>query len=295
MSSREETSPAAVLAVIVLYKRTPETSETFISLRDILQRRLDLASAMSLLVYDNSPVAQDVPSLPIATRYISNTENGGLAPAYNAGLQLANEDGAGWLLLLDQDTVLTEAYLSELISTLPGVEPVVSAVLPKLVQSGKGNKVISPHFMPRLTHRGIDAAFTGKATEELSAFNSAAALRVSAVGAIGGFPTEYPIEFLDHTVFHLLQRSGGKIWVIASSLSHKLSETDLEKELSLDRYKNVLYAERGFYMRWGSGRDRIWYRLRRLKQSVGHSLKVKNKQFAIWDFRAAVGALGEHS
>jgi GT2 family glycosyltransferase len=292
---RNMTQSKRILAVLVLYKRNPEESETFTSLRSILERRPDLAAAMSLLVYDNSPCAQEVPALPIATRYISNSENGGLVAAYNAGLQLADKDGSGWLLLLDHDTVLTEAYLAELISTLRDVEAAVSAVLPKLIHSDRKDRVISPHFIPRLNHRGVDAAFSGAAAEELSAFNSAAALRVSAVKAIGGFPNKHSIEFLDHTVFRLLQMSGGRIWVMGSTLSHKLSVTALGRELSLDRYKNILYAERDFYMRWGSGLDCVWYRLRRLKQCIGHLLSIKNKQFAMWDLRAAIGALGKHS
>jgi GT2 family glycosyltransferase len=287
--------PPLIHAVMVLYKRAPEESETFTSLQAILQKRSDLAAAMSLLVYDNSPVAQEMPALPVPTRYMSDTANGGLVPAYNAGLQQANEEGAVWLLLLDQDTSLTEDYLAELIATLPKVETVVSAVLPKLVHSGEKDKVVSPHFIPRLTHRGVDAGFMGTVTEELSAFNSAAALRVSAVETIGGFPAGHSIEFLDHTVFHLLHLSGGKIWVMDSALSHKLSTTALGSDLSLDRYKNVLYAERDFYMSWGSGADRLWYRLRRLKHSAQNLLKVKNKQFAMWDLRAAVGALGRRS
>jgi hypothetical protein len=168
--------------------------------------------------------------------------------------------------------------------------------VPKLVREGQEDRVISPQFIPRLTHLGVDTTFRGAAMEELSAFNSAAALRVSAVKAIGGFPTKHSIEFLDHTVFRRLQMSGGKIWVMGSSLPHQHSATELDGgECSLERYKNILYAERDFYKNLGNGPDRIWYHLRRLKQSVGHLLKTKNKQFAMWDLRAAIGALGKRT
>jgi hypothetical protein len=56
--------PPLIHAVMVLYKRAPEESETFTSLQVILQKRSDLAAAMSLLVYDNSPAAQEMPALP---------------------------------------------------------------------------------------------------------------------------------------------------------------------------------------------------------------------------------------
>src|SRR5690348_9121967 len=99
---------ARIFAVMVLYKHTPEESETFSTLRTLLERRPDLAGAMQLLVYDNSPIAQEIPALPIPTQYISNPKNPGLAAAYSVGLHLAGEQVADWLLLLDQDTLLTE-------------------------------------------------------------------------------------------------------------------------------------------------------------------------------------------
>lgn len=289
-------SKPLILAVLVLYKRAPEESESFVSLRDILQQRPDLAVMMSLLVYDNSPEIHTPPAIPLWIRYISNPANPGLAAAYNAGLQLANEVSTKWLLLLDHDTLLTETYveqLTDLTTKLTEMESAVCAIVPKLTHKYGGHqRVHSPHFMPRLAHHGVDPCFSGMATEELSAYNSAATLRVRDIEALGGFPIRYPMEFLDHAVFHALQKAGGKIWVMDSQLQHDLSTTDLEKNVSLARYKNILHAERNFHMDTAV-KDRIWYRIRRLKQSAGHMLKLKDKRFALWDLRAALGALGK--
>lgn len=277
-----------LVAVLVLYRRAPAASESLTTLAEALAAEEALGDGMRLLMHDNSPVAQEAPELPIETRYNSDPSNPGLAAAYNSGLAWAREVGAEWLLLLDQDTVLTREYLEELREVLPEMPAEVWAVVPKLVYA-KG--VHSPHFPPRLSHRKVSAEFRGMAMEEVSAFNSGAAMRVSAVEAVGGFPGRFPMEYLDHAMFHALQAAGGRVWVMGSALGHDLSTMHLDGAASLTRYRRMLLGEREFYrgLRWA---DRVWYRLRRVKQSLGHLVKVRDKRFAVWDLRAAAGALG---
>lgn len=285
-----------ILAVLVLYKRSPEESESFTSLRHILQKRPELAATMSLLVYDNSPEMHTLPEMQMTTHYASNPSNPGLAEAYNNGLQIAQREGIEWLLLLDQDTLLTESYLEQLIdltSQSAEMDSAVCAIVPKLIYEHRGRQLVhSPHFMPRLTHHGIDLSFSGVADEELSGYNSATTLRVRDMAALGGFSIRYPMEFLDHVTFHTLQKQGGKVWVMESMLQHSLSTRDLEQNVSLVRYKKILYAERDFHLSLAT-QHRLWYRIRRFKQGMGHLIKMKNKRFAVWDLRAAVGVLGK--
>ncbi|GAC1356074.1 MAG: glycosyltransferase [Acidobacteriaceae bacterium] len=279
----------SLVAVLVLYRRRAEESESFVSLRAALEQEAELREGMRLVVYDNSPEAQVIPEMPMGVEYRSDPANSGLAAAYNHGLRLAREVGAEWLLLLDQDTVLTGAFLRELRELLPAMREEVGAVTPKLVYS-KG--VHSPHYLPRLSHRAVGKEFCGVADREVSAFNSGAAMRVSAIEQMGGFPGRFPMEYLDHATFHALQAAGAKVWVMRSSLEHDLSTLKLEGEDALRRYGRILRAEREFYRGMGEA-DGRWYRVRRLKQSLGHLLKVKDKRFAVWDLRAALGALGD--
>ena len=277
-----------MVAVLVLYQRGPVESESFNSLLALARSRPELVRGMDLLVWDNSPEAHAVPAAPMRMRYRSAPGNAGLRPAYEEGLRMAREAGAEWLLLLDQDTVLTMEFLEELRSTLPGMPAEVGAVVPKLVYA-KG--VHSPHLRPRMSHGTVAAGFCGMAHGEVSAFNSGAAMRVSAVTGAGGFPEAFPMEYLDHAMFRALQAAGGRVWVMRSSLEHDLSTVRLRGEASLARYRRVLRAERDFY-RSGGAADRAWYRLRRLKQGAGHLVKVADKRFALWDARAALGWLG---
>ena len=277
-----------IAAVLVLYKRGPEQSETFRSLRAGLRERPALAAQFSLQLYDNSPQAHPIPALAICVDYTWDAANPGLAQAYNAGLRHALKDGAEWLLLLDQDTVLTPEYLSELAASAASADAGVCALVPKLVHDGGG--VHSPHLPPRLSHRPIAVAFTGIAPDQVAAFNSGALMRVSAVEAIGGFPASFPLDFLDHAVFSALQSRGGKVYVLKAALEHDLSTMTLGGDASLARYRKVLAAERAFYTQAG-GTPALWYRLRRLKQCAGHVLKQRDKRFALVDLQAALGLL----
>jgi GT2 family glycosyltransferase len=253
-----------ILAVLVLYKRTPEQSEAFTSLQSILQQRPDLAGGMSLLVYDNSPTAHEIPPLPIATRYISDTGNAGLSPAYNTGLRLAGEDSLDWLLLLDQDTSLTEAYLTEAMSlTQLAKDNHFNAIVPKLVEDGL---VLSPHLALTLRHpKPLDVTTYGISAIQLHPYNSGAILRVKALQEMNGFPEEFLLDYLDHATFRILQNKGGRIFVMQTALEHKLSsnEEDRSDNPALSaRQKNVLQAEGAFYRTYGTFRERFYYHAR---------------------------------
>lgn len=283
--SAGDLTPTGVLAVVVLYRRRPEESESLISFRECLpaaEGRL----RFGLLVWDNSPSAQQAPEMPgVHVRYLSDPANPGLAAAYAEGLRLAQAAGMDWLLLLDQDTVLTEDYLRELGETLAAVPGAVGAVVPKLLHAGG---VHSPHPRPRWAHRGVAADRFGVAVEELSAFNSGAVLRVSALKSMGGFPAAFPMEYLDHALFYGLWRRGWKVWVLRAALRHELSTLRLGDAMPLDRYGRMLAAERRFYDERG-GADQVWSRVRRLKQAAAHLLEVRDKRFAWMDLKAVFG------
>ncbi len=274
-----------VTAVLVLYRMAPEQSPTFLSLREILLADPGLAVQLTLLVYDNSPGHHALPPLPCPADYRHDRANPGLAAAYNVALARAQASHSPWLLLLDQDTVLTAEWLAEALAALRQVPAQVDAVLPNLVQAGR---VHSPHLLPRLSTPPLPPALHGIPARAITAFNSAALLRVQALERIGGFPTSFPLDFLDHAVFDLLASTGSKFYLLRARLTHDLSTSTLGGDASLARYRNILAAELRFYRR-ASGAHAGWHRLRRLKQAVGHLLKVRDKRFAWQDLRAALG------
>ncbi len=271
-----------ITAVLVLYKLSPEQSPAFTSLRDCILSNPDLAAQITLLIYDNSPEPHALSLFPAPAEYLHDPANPGLATAYNVAL---NRTDATWLLLLDQDTTLTPGYFAEALATLPVVAQDVAAVLPQLVQNGH---VHSPQLLPRLSSRALPEGFHGVPAQPITAFNSGAFLRVSALAKIGNFPTDFPLDFLDHATFHRLAEPSGKFHVLNAELAHDLSTTSLGGDASLARYKKILLAEHRFHAQT-AGSQALWQRLRRLKQAAGHLLKVRDKRFAWQDLRAAFG------
>lgn len=287
-----------ILAVAVLYKRTAEQSQSVAALRRLLVEGRIGAEALDLMICDNSPYEQPAPDW-IAGGYVRDVTNPGLARCYNQALRRAVEKGVAWLMLLDQDTTVTEEYLHEVLETAEAIETAealgrdqgVVAMVPKLIQGGV---ICSPIQPPRYgPARAVRAEYQGVAGGSLHPFNSGAVIRVSAIREIGGFPEEFPLDYLDHATFTGLQRRGGKLLVLRSELEHELSSNDQtgndqtgnnqavndqrgEDAISVQRQASVLDAEYRFYARYGSGAERRMWRFRLLRAVLGRVLRAKS-------------------
>jgi hypothetical protein len=104
-------------------------------------------------------------------------------------------------------------------------------------------------------------------------------MRVQAVIRAGGFPAEYWLDYLDHVMFHRLQAAGGRVMVLDVSIEHRLSLQNLESEMTLERYANVLSAEWKFIKETGSGGGPLVHRLRLIRRALSF-LKLRNKRYA---------------
>ena len=266
-----------MLAIIVLYKVPAEQSQSFASLQAYLKAGSAGARRFELMLCDNSPYAQPRPA-GFHGEYVSDTANSGLATAYNCALRAASERGIPWLLLLDQDTTLTAEFLDEALATAEemAARPEVVALVPKLTDKGV---IVSPHYPPLLeAARPIAAEMSGFAPARVYVFNSGAVVRVSAIQAIGGFPVEYPLDFLDHATFAALRRSGGQLFILRSTLKHELSDVNqaLPDPALVPRQEGVLDAEYRFYRKYGSPSERLIRRLRLLRSALGRAAKGKD-------------------
>ncbi|CAN5398323.1 glycosyltransferase [soil metagenome] len=275
--------------VVVLYRCTLSESKTIQSLIACLLQNSSLSNQFAILIYDNSPLpqpfeAQDWPL--VQNEYRHDASNGGLAAAYNCALSLARNRGIDWLLLLDQDTLVELSLLSTLVQQIAQpVQSDICAMVPKLINR---QIVISPQIVAKYRNVSIAADFSGVAVQPLTALNSGACLRVSAVTNVGGFPKEYWLEYLDHIMFDRLQNDGGKVLILDVTLQHQLSIQNLETEMSLDRYTNVLKAEWSFIRETGWGSGSLMHRLRLVKRAGRHMLKLRNKRYALETLRAAL-------
>jgi GT2 family glycosyltransferase len=281
-----------IQCVVVLYKQSPRDAQALSSLLDICASDAAIASQIKILVYDNSPQFQGLcletagAECGVNIEYSHAVENSGLAYAYNVALSLARARKLPWLLLLDQDTCLTRQFFDELLKMLQDNYPHnVTAFVPKLVH---GDLVLSPQVVGKVFYRRMQSSFAGCSSEPLVAFNSAACLRVEDLLAIKGFPEEFWLDYLDHMVFHRLQQSGGKVFVLNSQLEHSLSMADIELNVSTERYANILEAEWMFVQKSGWGGGPKVHRLRLLKRALSHAIKLRNKSYALQVLRSVI-------
>ena len=282
-------STRRILAVIVLYRMTFDQSRGLRSLRKILSEDNALATTIELMVCDNTPFEQPVPA-GFTGHFYRDITNPGLAHWYNLALRIATEGGIPWIMLLDQDTEVTAEYIGEVISQAGAIEGNVGivAMLPKLVQKGV---VCSPLTPPTYRHpHPFDQSFTGVAPSRLHVFNSGSVLRVTALREAGGFPEEFPLDYLDHATFAALQIRGGRLFVLRSTLEHELSSSDVRRTdaAAVARHRSTLLAERKFYELNGSVRDRIYRRARLLRGAMG--VLIRHGAVA-WSFRMMKAAL----
>src|SRR5579859_4169690 len=199
MSSSQQDQPGhrpIITAIAVLYKRAIAESEAVASLCRILEERPGWKSRVALVLYDNSPQPQAVPAgLPAPVTYVHDASNGGLGAAYNYALAAAMRADTPWLLLLDQDTHVTHDYLEELFDLLAtaAADQRIAAFVPKLAGL-TGLRSPSLDFLDSLRRQVTlprwrrpliaPAATYGAQPRRLTAFNSGAVLRTSAVHAI---------------------------------------------------------------------------------------------------------------
>jgi GT2 family glycosyltransferase len=286
-STRASRPLPSIQAVVVLYRCELSASQTVSSLVHLLNENPELASRLSLILYDNSPQAQECnlqTNFPV--EYIHDSSNGGLASAYNIALRRAESDGREWLLLLDQDTSPTREFLFELLEAATALDATaeVAAIVPKLVVHGVIHSpatqfIVQMRRQFRPPQKPIAQDIVGVLQQPLSAYNSGSTIRVSALRSIGGFPPEFWLDFLDHAIFHALYAHGYRTYVMLATLAHDASHSDMGN-VPFWRLHNVLMAQTLYVKRSGNFMDRLLYRIWLLRNSRNFRQDKKNRR--IW-------------
>ena len=283
--------PNPIQVVLVLYGCKPSESLALASLQRILEREVGPRQLLSLLIYDNSPRSSvNMDELPDWAEYSHDSRNGGLAAAYNCALTRAVKDNCSWLMLLDQDTLLTAEYLHEAFALIYEFiqHDEVVAIVPRLVERKTTH---SPTVKKLIRDKAIPTDFSGISKERIFAFNSGAIIRVKALEQIGGFPKDFWLDALDHAVFHLLQQKGGRVAIMRSRMEHSLSLKNLAESMSLQRYHNILAADalctRRYFGKW----NRLRRRLRLLYSAIKQLGRKKEWKFVSVSLHFALGSI----
>lgn len=188
----------SLLAVIVLYRRSPAQSAAYQSLVDAYRV---LGEVPSIFLHDNSPQPLAVGGPNVY--YSHEPNNHGVSLAYNRASIYAREQRFDWLLLLDQDTRVTPEFI-EALSVCPLAHPESVVFVPRVrdekgllspfqYKSGRGKRITScPDKLPLHHFRFI---------------NSGLVVSVDAFLAANGYDERIPLDFSDISFGKRLQTS----------------------------------------------------------------------------------------
>jgi GT2 family glycosyltransferase len=269
-----------ILAVVVLYKQSPEQSETIQSLIRVFERDPTLKSAIRVLLWDNSPIPATGVSLPFPVDLRHAGGNLGTSGAYNQAMEFAESAGCPWLLLLDQDTTVSDELLRGMIAYSEKLKDAheVAAVVPFVSSHGT---LVSPRRLLSFNRiQQIPLTFSGLCKDKAYAVNSATLMRVTALREVGGYSDEFWLDLSDVYVFQGLHRKG-KYMYIAGDLrvEHSIASMDYDKEMSPQRYKNFMAAESAYVDLFLPPLERSSQLLRLFVRTVRQYRRYENKIF----------------
>jgi hypothetical protein len=233
-----------------------------------------------IAVYDNSPDCQVSPEEQARlSAYHHDASNGRLAAAYNWALSLATESGIEWLLLLDQDSKLPLIFLRKMREALLSymLQPEIVAVVPHVRGA---SRPISPCRVRFGCVTAIPYNLFGVSPHQLTAVNSGALIRSDFIRSLGGFNRDFPLDCLDHWLFHEIYAAAKSVAVAPVTVRHDLSVQDYRKKVSAARYRSILMSEARFVARYKSWPERLLYPFRLLVRAGKQALLHRKPRIA---------------
>jgi GT2 family glycosyltransferase len=270
-----------ILAVVVLYKRKPEHSQTLTSLADVFARQPGLLESIEVLIWDNSPAPLDQLALSFPCDYRHGKRNVGTSGAYNNAMEFAEARGSSWLLLLDQDTTVSEGFLPRMLEYSHSLQssPEVGSIVPFVYSHGH---LVSPRQLRSFNRNlQIPLSFHGVFRNKGYGINSSALLRVAALREIGGYSEEFWLDLSDVYTFQQMYWKGRFMYVAGDLvLQHSLSGEDYDREMTIERYQNFLAAESAFVDLYSSRIERLAQIYRLFRRTFRQYRRYQNKAFA---------------
>ena len=209
-----------LLIVVVIYKKKISDCETILSISSSLADRF-----IDILVYDNSPeYNQTATSVTENCRlyYVADNDNSGVSKAYNSGAKKAQDMKKRWLLLCDQDTVLTLNYFQEVFTAVHIHCPPL--VAPFLYSEAK---LISPCafiFNYGFALRRIPVSGWNN-FKNLSVLNSGLLIKLEAFEKLGGYNEDIFLDFSDFDFIKRYKKMFSQFYLINTRVEHHLESS----------------------------------------------------------------------
>ena len=243
-----ELSRLRVTAVIVLYRMKASESPAFRSVMIAREQIGSISADVGVLLWDNSPAPDSHGDLPEGVQYFADESNSGLASPYNRALAWAVEHKSEWLLTLDQDTAVPPDFFLKMATAAQESSRYagVGAIVPQIAV---GRRQLSPnYFVFGAIPHWYRTGYLGVPGELVSAFNSGSMLSTAALTQVGGYDPRFWLDNSDAMIFSKLHEYGKRVYVAGDiQVEHEFSMKDMQRRMSSERYRNVMFAETAFW------------------------------------------------
>jgi hypothetical protein len=263
--------------VLVLYQCSLRESIAFTTLEEQLRKN---SIDYELMIYNNDKNQKIEHEKYVV---INSEKNQKLSKAYNFALERAIKNRRKWLLLLDQDTFIPDNYFVELEKLFASnYSPDLVAIVPFLETDGK---ILSPKKISPYMRFDSNVNKAGYTRERINAFNSMSLLRADFMKLIGGFSNQFPLDMLDHWIYHQIYQHRKWVYILPVFVKHDSSFIKLEENVSISRYKEFLIAESTFILKNLGLVKFFFYKLKLIFRSIKQAILLKNKKFALTTFK----------
>ena len=269
-----------LFTVVVVYQQDLSDSDTINSIVDNQELINKMFNRFSFLIYDNSPKSQKFNiSLPFNTNYYSDIQNGGISTAYNYAYKLAQSE-FDWILLLDQDTILTKEYfleLSEILGNVVNNNDIVS-VVPKISDN---NIIFSPsRVLWGGIHRPIQSESNGIFHDgELMAIGSGSLLRISFIDENDGFNRRFKLDCQDRWIYQSIYKAGKKCYIMREKINHQLSILDFNNRMNISKYIDQIYYEALYMLIYRKKAEVFFFVIRMIRRGILLIYKTGNYDY----------------
>jgi hypothetical protein len=274
-----------IVAVVVLYKRLPEQSQTIESLGKVFAGHPELLNSIRVILFDNSPKALSQLNLPFPCDYHHAGRNVGTSGAYNYAMEVAEGEQCPWLLLLDQDTTVSAEFLPRMLEYSRQLQDQteIGSVVPLIYSHGY---LVSPRKHGRFNQISlIPTSFNGVYRHKAFAVNSATLMRVAALREIGGYSDDFWLDLSDVYVFQAMYRKRRYLYIAGDlTLQHSITSMDFDKDMAPERYRNFLAAESAYVDLYSSAPERAFHLIRLLGRTFRQRRRHRNRAFSEMTF-----------
>ena len=221
------------------------SSENTIKLLESLKNQTD--KDFEVIVVDNNSddISQlmDYKTAETNIIYIKNDRNLGYSGGNNVGIRKALQNGADWVLLLNNDTWVESLFTGRLKAILEGKEGIVGLALDEGERTAFGGLV--QWLKPTLIHLSTSQVDNTKSVDKLYAIGGAMLIHKSVFDKVGLLDENYFLYFEDADFCHRARKARIPISFLSKTrISHSVSASTKKlgsPMLLRYHYRNALY------------------------------------------------------